>query len=67
MLNTDKTEVMAFVTSSRLSWVDCNSANIRVNNILYKTSVKYLGIKIDQTLSMQDQIASICRASFLEL
>ena len=29
--------------------------------------MKYLGVKIDQTLSMQDQISSVCRASFLEL
>ena len=28
MLNTDKTEVMAVGTSSRLSWVDRNSSNI---------------------------------------
>ena len=28
--------------------------------------MKYLGVKIDQTLSMQDQISSVCRASFLE-
>ena len=67
ILNTDKTEVMAVGTSSRLSRVDCNSANIGDSNIPFKTSVKYLGVKIDQTLSMQDQISSVCRASFLKL
>ena len=67
MLNTDKTEVRAVGTSSRLSRVDCNSANIGDGNIPFKTSVKDLGVKIDQSLSMQDQRHSVCRASFLEL
>ena len=47
MLNTDKTEVMAVGTSSRFIWVDCSSANIGGSNIPFKTSVKYLGVKID--------------------
>ena len=29
--------------------------------------MKYLSVKIDQTRSIQDQITSVCRASFLEL
>ena len=66
MLNADKTEVMAVGTLSRLSRVDCNSANIGGGNIPFKTSVKYLGVKIYQNLSMQDQISSVCRASFLK-
>ena len=67
MLNTDKTEVMAAGTSFRLSRVDCNSTIIGGSHIPFNTSVKYLGVKIDQTLSMQDQISSVCRASFFEL
>ena len=46
MLNTDKTEVMAAGTSFRLSRVDCNSANIVGSGIPFKTSVKYLGVKL---------------------
>ena len=30
-------------------------------------SVKYLGVPLDQTLSMRQHIDSVCRASFLEL
>ena len=67
MLSANKTEVMAFCTSSRLNLVDCDSVNIGGSNISFQTSVKYFGVKIDQTLSMQDQISSVCRASFLEL
>ena len=47
MLSTDKTQVMGIGTSSRLSRVDGNSANIGDSNIPFKTSVKYLGVKID--------------------
>ena len=67
MLNTDKTEVMAVDTSSRLSRVGRDSANIEGSNVPFKTSVKYLGVKIDQTLSMQDQMSSVCRSFFLKL
>ena len=63
MLSTEKTEVMAVGTSSCLSWVDCNSANVKGSNIPFKTSVKYLCVKIDQTISMQDQISCVCRGS----
>ena len=46
-LSTDKTEAMNVGTSFRLSRVDCNSPNIGGSNIPSKTSVKYLGVKID--------------------
>ena len=67
VFDTNKTEAMAVGTSVRLSRVDYNSANIGGSNIPFKTSVKYLAVKIDQTLSIQDQISSVCRASLLEL
>ena len=67
MLNTDKTEVMHVYTSFRLIQRDCNSANIRGNNIPFKTSGKYLCVTIDQTVSMQDLISSVYCASFFEL
>ena len=33
----------------------------------FQTSVKYLGVRLDQTLSMHDHISSVCRAAYLEL
>ena len=66
-LNTDKTELMAVGTSARIGLVGSDSACIDGGNISFQTVVKYLGVKIDQTLSMHDHISSICRASFLEL
>ena len=63
-LNTDKTEVMPVGPPSRLGLFDVESANIDGNEIAFKTAVKYLGVKIDQSLSMQNQISSISQASF---
>jgi hypothetical protein len=67
MLNADKTEVIPVGAPSRLRLVNSDSVNIAGSNIPFKTSVRYLGVKIDQTLSMHEQISSVCRASFLEL
>ena len=61
-LNTDKTDVMPVGSASCLKSVD-----IGRNSVPFKTSVKYLGVHLDRTLSMQKYISSICCASFLEL
>jgi len=66
-LNTDKTEVMPVGSASCLESVDSECANIGGNSVPFKTSVKYLGVHLDKTLSMQKHISSICCASFLEL
>ena len=59
MLSTDKREVMAVGTSSRLNLVDCDSVNIGGSNISFQTSVKYFGVKIDPTLSRQNEISGV--------
>ena len=65
-LNTDKTEVMPVGSASCLESVDSECANIG-GSVPFETSVKYLGVHLDKTLSMQKHISSICCASFLEL
>ena len=54
-------------SASRVSLVESECANIGGNSVPFKTSVKYLGVHLDQTLSMQQHINSVCRTSFLEL
>ena len=66
-LNTDKTEVMPVGSASCLESVDSEYANTGGNSVPFKTLVKYLGVHLDKTLSMQKHISSICCASFLEL
>ena len=66
-LNPDKTEVMPVGSVSRLALVGEESLNLGGATILFQPSVKYLGVKLDQTLSMHDQISSTCRACFFEL
>ena len=65
-LNTDKTEVMPVDCTSRLKSVDSECANIGGNTVPFKTSVKCLGVHVDRTLSVQQHISSISRASFLD-
>ena len=66
-MNTDKTEVMAVGSASRVALVESEYANIGGNSVPFKMSVKYLGVHLDQTLSVRQHIDSVCRASFLEL
>ena len=47
--------------------VESECANIGGNSVPFKMSVKYLGVHLDWTLSMRQQIDNVCRASFLEL
>ena len=65
-LNTDKTEVMPVGSASRVTLVESECANIGGDSVPFKMSVKYLGVHLDQTLSMQQHIDSVCHASFLE-
>ena len=67
MLNTNKTEVMPVGSASRVALVESECTNIGGNSVPFKMSVKYLGVHLDQTLSVLQHIDSVCRASFLEL
>ena len=66
-LNTDKTEVMVVGSSSCLARVSGGSLVMGGSVIAFQDSVRYLGVRLDPTLSMRDQVSSVCRACFLEL
>ena len=67
-LNTEKKPEMMLVGSSvRISSVGCESADIGGSCIPFQTTVTYLGVHLDQTLSKKQHISSLCRTTFLAL
>ena len=66
-LNTDKTEIMKVGVTSCLSRISEKSMTVEGSNIMFQDNVKYLGVKLDSTLSMKNQVSSVCRSCFLEL
>ena len=66
-LNAEKTEVLPVASTSRLSSVGRDSVDIGGKRIPFRSSVRNLGVHLDQTLSMQQHISSVCRAAYLEL
>ena len=44
--------------------VGCESADIGGSSIPFQTTVTYLGVHLDQTLSMKQPISSLCRTMF---
>ena len=67
VLNTDKTELMPIGSAKRLMEIGSSSASIGGCEIQFATSVKYLGITFDETLSFHEQISNVCRSAFLEM
>ena len=62
-----KTEMMLVGSSVRISSVGCESADIGGSCIPFQTTVTYLGVHLDQTLSMKQHISSLCHTTFLAL
>ena len=66
-LNAEKTKVLPVTSTSRLSLVGRDSADISGKRVLFKSSIRNLGVHLNQTLSMQQHISSVCHAAYLEL
>ena len=66
-LNAEKTEVLPVASTSRLSLVGRDSTDIGGKRIPFKSSVRNLGVHLDQTLSMQQHISSVSCAAYLKL
>ncbi len=67
-LNNDKTELI-FLGSKRLLSTASIPTSVELENcqISTSTTVRNLGVTLDQSLSFQDNVSSICRACYLEL
>ena len=58
---------MLLGSSVGISSVGCESADIDGSCIPFQTTVTYLGLHLDQTLSVKQHISSLCRTTFLAL
>ena len=67
VLNADKMEVLIVSTVSRFEQLDCGAIEILDTDLSFQKSVKYLGVRMDQILSMSDHIRDVCRSSLLSL
>ena len=65
-LNAEKTAILPVTSTSRLSSVDRDSVDIGGKRIPFKSSDRNLGVHFDQTLSMQQDTSSVCRAAYLD-
>ena len=54
-------------SSVRISSVGCESADVGGSCVPFQTTVTYLGVHLDQTLSVKRRISSPCRTTFLAL
>ena len=66
-LNAEKTDVLPVASTSHLSSVGRDNVDIGGKRIQFRSSVRNLGVHLDQTLSMQQHINSVCCAAYLEL
>ena len=66
-LNAEKTEVLSIASPSRLSSVGRDSVDTGGKCIPFRSSVRNLGVHLNQTLPMQQHISSVCCAAYLEL
>ena len=65
VMNAEKTELMPVGSASHLKQVNATSIPIMNEDIQLKSSVRYLGVSLDKTLSMQTFISDTCRTCFL--
>ena len=67
-LNPDKTESMFLGTSYNLSSAsDCKTLHLSGSDVNLSDHIKSLGVLIDNRLSFEKQISSICRASYCNI
>ena len=66
-LNPEKTELMIISTKHNMKKINEKHINIKGVDVPVQQSLKYLGVRLDSTMSMTNQVSSICRACYYEI
>ena len=66
-LNPDKTEMLPIAQQSKLSTLESKSALIAGTQIEFTSSARDLGVQVDNTLSMDKHISTVCKSAYFEL
>ena len=66
-LNEEKTELLVIGDRTRLCQVKKEPLTFGPNAVPFKISAKYLGVHLDETLSMKEQVTSLCRSFYFHL
>jgi hypothetical protein len=66
-LNSSKTEALLVGTKSKLSTVSADSLPLQDTSISLSSEAKNLGVILDNTLSIQKHISSVCRTCYFQL
>ena len=65
--NDENTELLVTGDRIHISLVRKEPLTFGSSAVLFQTSAKYLGVHLDETLSMNEQISSLCRSSYFHL
>ena len=63
-LNEEKTELLVVGDRTRLCQVKNEPLTFSPNAVPFQTSAKYLGVHLDETLSMKEQVTSVAHPTF---
>ena len=66
-LSEEKTELLVVGDHTRLCEVKKEPLTFGPNAVPFQTSAKYLGVHLQETLSMKEQVTSLCRSSYFHL
>ena len=66
-LSEEKTELLVVGDRTHLCQVKKEPLTFGTNAVPFQTSAKYLGVHLDETLSMKKLVTSLCRSSYFRL
>ena len=66
-LNEEKTELLVVGYHTHLCQVKKELLTFGPNAVPFQTPAKYLGVHLDEILSMKEQVTSLCRSSYFHL